>query len=450
MSLRHACFVLMSAAVAGCGDEGNDPRRPENLSAEVSENIATVVKVEWTTEEPTRGYVEYGPTRDMELTTPLESEESTEHSATLLGLVEQAEYFYRVVTWDGDNAGASEVRSIETGSLPGSLPTLDVEGEGHDQYTIVPILNPGEPAAVTIIDPEGQIVWYHTDDRDLDFYRARLSLDGKSIIYNAATVSGTPSEESELVRVALDGSESSSIPVPLLAHDFVQHDDGTVGAIVIEYRDFEGTEIRGDSIVEIDEDGEITPVWSAWDCFDPAETPGLELELGWTFANALDYDRAEDAYYLGMRNFSSIVKISRESWECEWVLGVTASTFAFASGSARFLHQHQFQVRGDRIVVMDNDGSIARDPESRIIEYQLDFEQMVATEVWSYLSDPPVYTFVLGEPTRLNDGSTFVNWSAAGQMDRVDENDERTWKVNTPVGYVFGFHELADSLYPDP
>ena len=35
--------------------------------------------------------------------------------------------------------------------------------------------------------------------------------------------------------------------------------------------------------------------------------------MGWTFANALDYDPADDAYYLGMRNFSSIARINRQT-----------------------------------------------------------------------------------------------------------------------------------------
>ena len=43
-----------------------------------------------------------------------------------------------------------------------------------------------------------------------------------------------------------------------------------------------------------------------------------------------------------------------------------------------------------------------------------------ATPVWSYIANPSVYTFVLGEPVRLADGGTFVNWSTAGQMERLD------------------------------
>jgi hypothetical protein len=95
---------------------------------------------------------------------------------------------------------------------------------------------------------------------------------------------------------------------------------------------------------------------------------------------------------------------------------------------------------------MDNEGSLV-DRESRIIEYALDLENNVATEVWRYLSTPPVYTFVLGEPNRLPNGDTFINWSTAGQMERITESGENVWKLNANAGGVFGFHTLAKSLY---
>lgn len=439
---QRVCSWIALLALWGCGDSA-EPIRPTQVEAEVSEEVATVVTVRWTTERPTIGYVEYGPTEDFGEETPIEVDPSRRHSVNLLGLRSDTEYHYRVVIWDGDQAGASGLRSVRTRNLPGGVPRLDVEGDGHDQYTIVPIL--GATTAVTILDPEGEIVWYHTDDRDLDFYRARLSLDRTSILYNAASISGDPSEDSELVRVSLDGKDQSSIPVPLLAHDFVEHADGTLGAIAVEYRDFEGTMLRGDKIVEIDPDGEQTTIWTSWDCFDPAESPGDDIDNGWTFANALDYDPGEDAYTLGMRNFSSITKIDRQTGECEWVLGLTASTIDFAPGSARFLHQHQFELKGTRLLVMDNDGSPGN--VSRVIEYDIDFDAAVATEIQTYVSDPPIYTFVLGEPMRLGT-DLFVNWGAAGQMERVNEDGEVTWKLNSQAGAAFGFHTLQKSLYP--
>ncbi len=428
--------------LSGGTDPGPGSLSPQSIEARVSDNISTVVIVSWETEEASTGYVEYGPTEELGLSTPLSSE-STSHEAALLGLTAETDYFYRVVVVADDVSLDGKIQSFTTGSLPLGLPDLEVTGDGHDQFTLVPVL--GATTAITIINPEGKIVWYHTDDRDLDFYRARLSADGEHLIYNAGSVSGDPSDESEIVRVRLDGSGSKSVPVPLLAHDFVEHPDGTIGAIVVEYREVDGVTIRGDQIVELSGDGDIETVWSAWDCFDPEQDRSDDLEHGWTFANALDYDPDEDAYYLGMRNFSSIAKIDRESGTCEWVLGFSGSTFDFADGSDRFLHQHQFEVRGDHILVLDNDGSSGS--ESRVLEYELDFDNNLATQVWSYVASPPVYTFVLGEPTRLSDEDVFVNWSAAGQLERVS-GDETTWKLNTRAGFIFGFHTLASSLYP--
>ena len=443
MPAVRSSALLALALVCACGDD-SDPRRPSAVDAEVSDDVSTVVKVRWTTEQPSIGYVEYGLSEELEYSTPLEAKETREHALDLLGLKPDSEYHYRVVTWDGEEAAASELATIRTGDLPVGMPRLELEGGGHDQLTLVPVL--GRTRAVLVIDRDGDIVWYHSDERKLDFYRARLARDGKSLLYNAGSVSGDPADNSELVRVALDGSKTEGIPVPLLAHDFIEHEDGTLAAIVVEYRDFEGKPLRGDKIVEIDADGELTTVWSAWDCFDPSEWPGDAIEHGWTLANALDYDEKEDAYYLGMRNFSSIAKIDRESGACEWVLGLSASTLKFAPGSARFLHQHQFELRGDHLLVMDNDGNGGK--QSRVIEYQLDLEAGTATEIWSYSADPKVYTFVLGEPARMDDGSTFINWSAAGQMERVSEDGESLWKLNSGAGFAFGFHTSAPNLYP--
>ena len=67
--------------------------------------------------------------------------------------------------------------------------------------------------------------------------------------------------------------------------------------------------MRGDKLVEVarrDVDGRLERLGLLRPCRGPGTT-----RIGWTFANALDYDPVEDAYYLGMRNFSSITKINR-------------------------------------------------------------------------------------------------------------------------------------------
>jgi hypothetical protein len=438
--LRRFSHLLL--LLAACSD-GKNARSPSQVGATSSSEIATVVKVDWTTAEPSVGYVEYGPAPDLGSRTPTETAPTKTHAMPLLGMTADTSCYYRVVTADGAETVASEVKSIRTGSLPVGMPPLTQTGAGQQGTIVVPVIGP--TTSVVVLNPKGEIVWYHTDSRKLDFYRARLSVDGKSLLYNAARISGTPAQDSELIRVALDGSSSTSIPIPYLAHDFVEHPDGTLAAIVFEDREVAGTTVRGNKIVEVAPDGTQRTVWSTWDCFDPAVVQGDDMQQGGTFANVFDYDTAAGVYTLGMRNFSSIAKINRQTRVCEWVLGGAASTFSFAQGSARFLHSHQFQVRGDHILVMDNDG--AGNHRSRVLEYQLDFQNKLATQVWSYIPNPSVYTFVLGEPQRFDDGTTFINWGAAGQMERLDSTGASTWKLNTGAGYVFGFHTLANSLY---
>jgi hypothetical protein len=341
------------------------------------------------------------------------------------------------------------MKEVRTGYLPVGVPSFGVEGTGHDEFMVVGTV--GRFRSTVILDPDGDIVWYAVDESPLDHYRARLTRDGTGVFYSNANVSGSASADSELVYVSFDGSERRAIPIPLLAHDFVEHPDGTIAALVLEDRDM----VRGNTIVEIDLEGNQTEAWSSWDCFDFETDPGDNSAMGWTFTNALDYDPNEDVYYVGMHNFSSITRVNRATRECEWVLGSTAATIDFAQGSSSFHHQHQFQVLPDpegrenvfRILVMDNEGPLAFDT-SRVVEYEIDLETNIATEVWSFISTPSVYTYVLGEPVRDPNGDTFINWSAAGQLERVTANSETIWKLNAGAGTVFGFHTLAKTLYP--
>ncbi|HJN76130.1 MAG TPA: aryl-sulfate sulfotransferase [Myxococcota bacterium] len=407
-----------------------------DVDAVLSEDIHTVLTVSWATDEPTQGHVEYWTDGDPAQTGLTEL--GTEHQATLFAPADTTVSFKIVVPEGrGDESGTT---TAETGALPLDLPILELSGQAHDAFMTVPLI--GQVTGPLILDGAGNILWYHLDDRGLDVYRARLSLDGESLLYNAASVSGNPDEGSELVRISLDGSSVETVSVPLLAHDFVELPDGTIAAMVVEYRDYEGEALRGDSIVEIAPDGTQTTVWSSWDCWDVEETLD-DPDLGWTFANALDYH--DGGYLLGMRNFSSIARIDRDG-TCDWVFGRTGATFEAADGSATFLHQHQFELFDGRLLVFDNEGLAGS--QSRVLEYDFDPDAGLAEEIWSYSPTPSIYSFVLGDVARMDDGDTLVTWSASGQIDRVTADGEATWTLNTPVGYVLGFDTVSTSLYP--
>ncbi len=445
VALLGALSCLLTAACSDTSDDGDGEKPDEavtNITAVVSERISTVITVTWSTPEASRGYVEYGLTSDLGLVTPVSADATLEHSQLLLGLTDDTEYFYRVIAGEDASAKKSAIKKVRTGYLPPGTPDPEVVGDGQDQFMVTSVL--GANNGAFIFNPEGRIVWYWFDDRGLQSLRAHLSRDGKSILYNATRASGEPVENSEIVRVSLDGSASSSVVVPYMAHDFLELPNGDFAAIVVENRDVDGVPIKSNAIVEVTSDGTVTQVWSALDCFDPAINMSSEPDTGWTLANALDYDEADDVYYFGTRGLSSIARVNRETYECDWVVG-EAGTLTFADGSARFLHQHQFEVQGERLMVYDNDGT--GENTSRVLEYHLDFDAGTATEVWSFIADPTIYTPVLGEVMRLPSGDTLIDWSYAGQIQRVTPAGETTWQLNTKAGYPLGYIRLEPTLY---
>lgn len=421
--------MLLLLSLWACSDPGILTQE-----AVVSEAISTVITVEFETEEPVIARVDFGPDEALGLSTSPGAEPTTTHRFTLLRPAD-AETWWQPVVLDGDKERGGDVEVTTTGSLPAELPSFSVEGT-HDRWHAVPVI--GALSAPLILDPDGEVVWYWLDDRGLDTYRVRI--DGDSVVYNAASVSGDPADDSVLVRVALDGSWEEEVPVPLLAHDFVLLPDGGIGAIAVEYRGEGEDEIRGDKLVEVHE-GEVTDVWSTWDCFDPETTPGDEH--GWTFANALDYDQATDAYMLGMRAQSTIQRIPRSDLSCDWSVGGQAGTIEVTEGRP-FLHQHQFELLDDdHLLVFDNDGTSGT---SRAVEYALDLQAGTAEQVWEYVPSPNIYTFVLGDVARLPDGDTLITWSVAGQIDRVSAEGEVEWTLNAGMGFALGFDTIYDQV----
>jgi len=425
----------------GCGEE-DAWRHPSDVRAEVVADVATVARVSWRTEVPTSGYVEYGTGPEMEWSTPLAAKPALEHSQLLLGLRSDAAYSFRVIAWDGREALAGSVETVQTGRLPADIPRFEQAGRGFEGLVVLPLQEPNP--GVVIVDGRGEVVWYHLDRSGLQPTRARLSADGSSVLYNLRNRDEDgPSDASGIVKVALDGSEENMIHVPFLGDDFVELPSGTLAALTSEPRD-DG--VRDDSIVEIDSDGGVTEVWSVSDCFDPAREPGDGGDAAGAHANALDYDgsrsRSERAYYVGLRNFSSIIKVSPETRECPWVLGATAGTLDLPADAAAFVHQSGFDVYGQRLLLMDNG---APPQASRVVEYELDLKAGTAAERQVYVEPNGENVGELGGVTRLVDGRWFINWASLGRAEVVD-GSASVWQLGAD-GVVFGYHTLAETLY---
>jgi hypothetical protein len=434
----------LPALALACGSE-LEVERPADVVAAQSPAVANVVTVSWRTSEPTVGYVEYGATGAMEWSTPFEATPTREHSMTLLGLTPDTQYSYRVITWGDHNAGASDVLSLRTGTLPADIPRFTLRGSGFDSYVVVPVR--GSKPAVVIVDPNGAVVWYHQDDSGLDVIRARVALDGRSVLYNRTSLAPESAQNSALVRAPLDGSAVTVLPVPFLGADFVELEGGAVAALVVDRRnDAAGNSVRGDAIVQVAASGAVTPIWSTWDAFDPATDQG-DIPNTWTNANSLAYNPLDGSYYVGLQSFSSVLKVvPATSVEPDWVLGTTAATLSFAPGLTPFFHQSGIYRFGNNgIVLIDNDGA-----SSSVVEYSLDFTKAQAVEFGRFSVSPPLQVGELGGVVRTQRGNWIVSWGAAGRIDYVFAETvppEAIWGLSVVGGGNLGYHDIATSLY---
>lgn len=431
-------LALCAALLAGCRKEEDSNSISELAAAPLSES-PTVVRVTWRTASPDAGYVTFSVEGEPERRTPVEAEPTTEHEALLVGLPAESSVSFEVSLGDGS---ATEAGSVSTGTLPEALPTFALEGAPDDRWRSIPLLDAStDDVHVVVLDPQYRIVWSHVDTRGSSVFRSRVRRDGTGVWYASTLIGGEPAESSAIVSVSWDGTEQV-FPVPWLAHDFVELQDGTIATLVYETRD----EVQGNAIVLLKADGSTEVAWSTFDCFDPAIHTGDDPEHGWTHTNALDYDEARDTFIVGMRNLGTIVEVDRGSGTCGDAFGGTGGTVAL-DGSA-FYHQHQFERIPSGLLVFDNDGAPGN--ESRVLEYSYTQGDTEAVLLRTFRADPPLYSFILGDVYRSADQQTTITWSVEGVIDRYDIDGQRTMRVTPEPKYVLGFtHTLADPYDPE-
>jgi hypothetical protein len=408
------------------------------LEVMVSEVIGTVITVQWTTPEDTLSHLEFGRLGSLNRRTATST--GTTHEAVLIGLLPEEIYQLQAVV--GDDRG--EIVEVTSGSLPSDLPELILTGDpdalpGH---LVVPIL--GTAGMTVIISPGGEILWHHPlNERDTS-YRAWLDRGAATMTFNNFSMDNS----SRIERLSLDGLEHEILDYNDHNHDFLPLPGGGLAAIATIQQEVDGEAVSGDGIFRIDMEGQSEPVWSAWDHFEYVDQGSQSQAMGgWSHANALDYDAEEDAFYLSLRSFDAITKIQGQTGALEWILSgdPALSDFAFVDGSTPTSHQHQFELLdGDRLLSFDNRYDL-QEP-ARVVEFALDFETMTAEEVWSYQHDPELSVYALGDVDRQDDGSTLIVWSTSGVIQYLSPEGEELWRLNTGLGYAFGYASLIHNI----
>jgi hypothetical protein len=266
--------------------------------------------------------------------------------------------------------------------------------------------------------------------------------------------------------MAMDGTERVDTRLVMGHHDFVEHADGTVGYLGLEFEtvevDGEAVEVASDYIVEVpegaDENTESTKIFSFLDDYvnpyrmcEHFEHSAYGTEANdWTHSNSLMFDPNDQAYFLLSKNLSALFKIDRASGEIVWQMGGDMNEFAPIGGSSDTFwnHGHMSQIWDGGFVMFDN-GYHGDEGQniSRIVEYSYDEQSRTVEKVFEYVEPDGRFVEMLGDVKKLPNGNYFVSWSTAGYLTEIDRQGNVVWQADLEIGNVAARATWVSDLY---
>jgi len=444
-------LTLIALACTGKGTDdtaGGDTAGTASFSVDITVDAVavdsgpTIATVTWTTDAAS---VDAATVNVTTAAGESWTEDASAGSATLWGFLPEDEVTVTVSVASGGETGTSDASSFTAAPALSDLPGLEVTGdpEGALEGGLLLTTNIQSPGGTVVIDADGNYRWWGLLPIDEQAGRGRLSVDGDSVLM--MPVNNASDSTQGIVRVGLDGQLIEQYQMDGLHHDFVEHSDGTIGAIVKESQPVDGHAIHGDNIVEFNPDGTTTEVWSSWDTLtyhgpddrnpDPNE---------WTHANAIVFDEAEQVYYLSMLSLRAIAKIDRATGDVLWLIGSQDSDYVNEDGSTEIFEiAHQFQWLDDGSLLHFENGESGSDT-SRVVQLSFDETEPVIRELWDY--QPGLYVYAMGDTQRLSDGTTMVDLSTSGQIMQIDDAGTTLWQLNADIGGAFGYMSILHGV----
>ena len=215
-----------------------------------------------------------------------------------------------------------------------------------------------------------------------------------------------------------------------------------------------GNCLRESVVQEVNPKGAIEFEWHSIEDYPVGNTVYERDRPDYAHLNSTDLSDDGKLYAFSLFGLSSVAIVSRSTTEVLATLG-GAGDFTFVNDPLNgFCGQHQAEwVAKNRILLFDNGnskhcrgGALKRD-YSRVVEYELDFEQMTATLVWSY-ENRDIHGVIAGGVSRLKNGNTLIAWGShaknaetAPTFSEVTREGEVVWEARVTLNF--------DQLAPD-
>ncbi len=337
-------------------------------------------------------------------------------------VLERVTHFNDLVENENTYSRSTNTRTINGISVPSDFPRIEVGISKETAPGKLFLNNWGGRPYIMILENDGTPYFYQrVEDRARDFkvqptgtltrrYLGNLNcfveLDSNyQIIDTLAAAAGYGTDEHEIQ--LLTNGNYLVIALDYQIVDMSQIvDGGNPNATVI-----------GNSVQELDRDGNLLFNWRSWDHFNIADAvhenlTGESIDPVHMNAIAVDYD---GHLLISSRNQSEVTKINRNTGEVIWRFGGVNNEFNLVNDQHGISYQHDIRpVPGlpNRYTLMDN-GNHHNPPFSRAFEFEVDTTNMTAEKVWEYRHSPDRYTWWMGNVQRLPNGNTLINYADA-------------------------------------
>ena len=344
------------------------------------------------------------------------------------------------------------------------------------------------------IDHQGEAIWYYEQDSRISDFEV---LENGNIVYltqdfRAIEIDWLGNTVNTWYAQNRPKGKTEGIPIKsdTLHHDIYDLPNGNLAVLGTEKRAIENyytsetdpnaprktQQVIGDKIIEFTRDGEIVWEWNTFEHLDVFrigyetfsgywERRGFPDSLDWTHGNNLVYDEQDDAWLISLRYQSAIVKVDRESGDFLWILGdprdwdekLQDKLFTLEGDGRWFYFQHSpTPTPNGNYLVYDNGTFGARpfDPPvpldqtySRVVEYELDEENMTAKEVWTseIPGEEKVVTFAVGAVDWLpQTNNVLVSYGYLVPQDKMEEVE---WDTILSVN---GWTRVREFKYTQP
>jgi hypothetical protein len=220
--------------------------------------------------------------------------------------------------------------------------------------------------------------------------------------------------------------------------------------------------VEGLVLQELDPNDNVVFEWQSWDHFEitdgisigPNPIDFTDAFIPYVHCNSIEIDQ-DGNWIISSRHMSEVTKINRQTGDIIWRMGGLNNEFTFVNDPFNgFTDQHDARrLENGNLLIFDN-GINHDTPTTRVIEYDLDEVNKIATLVWSYENPDGEITQNSGTAQRLDNGNTFIFWGRRANIQPTPTNlavevnqqgntvFELFFNIPAQIGFVYRMFKL--------